>query len=150
MAVVSILHTVTNASSVYRRFAGALIAPAASAKVAQEKVSKADRAAVTAGDFTVAPALPPTIEDRDQANFELSIHGFLGVVLVGPIQNSPIQMPFKASSLVSAQAWGTGGGAITALDLPTIELKNDDVYELTHVQFLADNTGNDVLLLFRP
>ena len=44
----------------------------------------------------------------------------------------------------------SGGGAVSALDLPTIVVRNDDVYELTEIQFLADNTGNDVLLLFRP
>ena len=95
--VESILHTITNNTSVARRFGGALLRSGASAKVAQDKVTKADRQAVEDGDFNAAPPLPPTVEDRAQAGFELSINGMLGVVLVGPIQNSPIQMPFKAS-----------------------------------------------------
>lgn len=150
MAVVSQLHTVTNQSATARKVGGVLVRAGEKVRVPLDKFTKADRQAVTDGDFLVAPALPPSIEDVDQALFEFSTFGELTQVVVGVAKDIAVQMPFKASRLVTALNWAIGGGAVSALSPANVVLKNNEEYDLTEVVFLEDQSANAVLLSFRP
>lgn len=152
MAVVSITHTVKNISSTARKVGGKngfLLKSGETVKIPQDRITKDDQDLVGTV-FTVAPALPATVENLDQLVFELSRSGSLVQVLSGPAADIPHELQFKASGIVAAFSFGTGGGAASGIDLARITLKNESEYDLTEVVFLDDQSANEVVLWLRP